>query len=147
MHTKEELDKKTESKLVDLAKAEFGIDAAPNMTKADIVAAILQAQEDDAAPAGFEEAELEAEEAPRAPAKKYRLIVHNQEGVDSSPFLKVGINGNHYQITREKEVVVPESVIAVLKDAVIEKFEPVAGGGVDITQVRRIPFSVLGEAA
>lgn len=145
MHTKEELDKATESKLADLAKAEFGIDATPNMTKADLVAAILQAQEDDAAPEGFEEAE--AEEVPQAPLKKYRLIVHNQEGVDSSPFLKVGVNGTHFQIAREKEVVVPEPVIDVLKNAVIEKFEPVAGGGVEITQVRRIPFSVLGEAA
>lgn len=79
--------------------------------------------------------------------KKFRIIVHNQEGVESSPFVKVQPQGRMYAIPREKEVIVPEIVVKVLEDAVLTRYVP-TGDGTAMTPIsqRRFPFTVLGPA-
>lgn len=149
-YTEQQLSKLTESALAKLAKEEFGLDTG-NDSKAGMVQAILAAQaeaeQDDALPGV---AAPEAESAPEIPAppKRFKIIVHNQEGVENTPFVKVGVNGTMYQIKREVEVEVPEPVVSVLKEAVIDKYEPGPdGSGTALVKVRRFPFTVLGEAA
>lgn len=77
--------------------------------------------------------------------KKYRLIIHNQEGVDNTPFVKVqdGNAGIMYTIPRDVEVVVPEVVISILRDAVTTRYEP-SGGTMIERSAPRFPFTVLG---
>ena len=78
--------------------------------------------------------------------KRKRLIIHNQEGTDSSPFVKVGVNGTMYQIARETEVTVPYEVIHVLENAVITRDERGPDGHMVERHARRFPFTVLGDA-
>lgn len=50
--------------------------------------------------------------------KKYKITIHNQEGPGGKDDVVVGVNGRVWQIQREQEVVVPEMVYDVLKNAV-----------------------------
>jgi hypothetical protein len=83
-------------------------------------------------------------EAPKAPAK-VRIIVHNQDGVENTPFVKVCANGNMYALPRETECVVPQIVINVLRDAVVTRDEFV-GENVIQRNAPRFPFTILGPA-
>jgi hypothetical protein len=78
--------------------------------------------------------------------KKYRLMVNEQEG--ELGYLVVGVNGKVYQITRGVEVVVPEEVIGVLKNAITDKIirEPQQDGTIkrEVRKVSYISYSVLG---
>lgn len=82
-------------------------------------------------------------EAPgeKAKAKRYRVIVatHDQ---DKQP-VQVGVNGRTYVIERGKEVVVPESVVEVLTNAVQHQYDPAT---MKETRVMAYPFQNLGEA-
>ena len=146
MFTKEELNKKKEPELAAIAE-ELGLQlVAENTAKATYIKEILQAQEDDAA------VEIVPDVDPRepieevvVPEKKFRISISNQEGVESTPFVKVGVNGQMYAIPRETEVVVPASVVEVLNNAIVTRF---VQEGRDLVERRakRFPFTVLGEA-
>ena len=147
MFTKEELNKKKDPELAAIAE-ELGLQFVPENTgKATYIKEILQAQEEDSATAVeiLPEADplLVVEEAP-VKEKKFRISVANQEGVENTPFVKVGVNGQMYAIPRETEVIVPESVVEVLNNAVVTRF---VQNGRDLVEqkARRFPFSVLGE--
>ena len=147
MFTKEELNKKKNAELAVIAE-ELGIQlVAENTAKGTYITEILQAQEDDAALTIAAEFEPEPEpkiEAPKA-EKKFRISVSNQDGVENTPFVKVCVNGTMYAIPRETEVVVPESVIEVLNNAVTTRFIQ-EGREVVARSAKRFPFSILGEA-
>lgn len=49
--------------------------------------------------------------------KMFKLIIHNQEGAEGKQAVPVGVNGKMWNIPRNTEVEVPESVIEVLKNA------------------------------
>ena len=156
--TIEELLEYSNEDLVKLAR-ELGLDLDfESMSKTDAVDEIYAALPDEAA----EEVVLEIKDTPKKttrtrskvqtePAvvakgpKKYRLIIHNQEGVDNTPFVKVqdGNAGVMYTIPRDVEVVVPEVVINILKDAVTTRYEP-SGDTMIMRSAPRFPFTVLG---
>jgi len=146
MFTKEELNKKKEPELAAIAE-ELGIQlVAENTAKATFIKEILQAQEDDAA------IEILPDVDPRAPIeevvvpeKKFRISISNQEGVEATAFVKVGVNGQMYAIPRETEVVVPASVVEVLNNAIVTRFVQ-EGRELVARSARRFPFTILGEA-
>lgn len=76
-----------------------------------------------------------------AKPKRYRVVIHNQEGVDNTPFVKVGVNGRMIQINREEPVVIDESYMEALRHAVVE-MPAMPDAPARVTQ--RFPFSVLG---
>lgn len=80
-------------------------------------------------------------------SKKYKLVIHSQEGIYDTPFVAVGVNGYVYQIPRDVEVEVPKEVIDILKEANYP-VPIVNSDGVTVGEkmARRFPFSVLGEA-
>jgi hypothetical protein len=103
----------------------------------EVVVEVAPAPKPKAAP------KAKAAPAPDKP-KMFKIIVHNQEGVDASKFVKVQPNGTMYAIPREQEVVVPEIVVNVLKDAVVTRMEYENGALVE-RSARRHPFTILGE--
>lgn len=83
---------------------------------------------------------------PRAPgeskkAKRFKLIIATNDQ-DKQP-VQVGVNGRMYVIKRGEEVIVPESVINVLRDAVQHIYDPKT---MKESKVHAYPFQVLGEA-
>lgn len=131
-----DLKRKSESQLKVLA-GEMGLDLdVESMNKTQLIEAI------EAASVPVEEPveEAPAEEAPAPKAKKYRIIIANQDGVENTPFVKVGVNGRVWQINREQEAVVPEEVMEVLRNAVVE-MPPLPDQ--PPRTVRRFPVTVL----
>lgn len=82
----------------------------------------------------------------RKEVKKYRIMINEQEG--ELNYLPVGVNGKVYQIMRGVEVVVPEEVLGVLRNAITDRVirEPQQDGTVK-REVRKVPYisyQVLG---
>lgn len=79
--------------------------------------------------------------AKKAEPKKRKIIVatHDQ---DKQP-VQVGVNGRMYVIERGKEVVVPASVVEVLRNAVQDVYDPKT---MKKTHVMAYPFQDMGEA-
>jgi hypothetical protein len=90
-----------------------------------------------------------ATKAATAPVKtasgKKRIIVHNQEGNDAGPFVKVGLNGVMYAIPRDVEVIVPDGVVGVLSNAIVTRTTQEGRQTVERSAPRH-PFTVLGDA-
>jgi hypothetical protein len=137
-----DLKKLNESALAELAhELELEIDPS-RASKADLIRAIEKAQQP-----REEEVENQENEAPppvKTPSvnRRYKIIVHHQEGVENSPFIKVSVNGVMYQITREQEVIVPAGVKHVLDDAVMTVYRQ-EGRNMIAQDVRRFPYTVL----
>lgn len=144
-YTKTQLNSASESDLVKIAE-EFGLVVNRDTTpKVQIIDAILTAQKAEAK----EEVVIEAapavkEPVPQSEQKKFRIILHNQDGVDASKFVKVQVNGIMYAIPREVEVEVPEIVVGALNDAIITRMDYENGKLVE-KPGRRFPYTVLGE--
>lgn len=145
MFTKDELNKKKEPELASIAE-ELGLQLiAENTNKAAYIKEILQAYEDDSTVEIVPDVDpREVIEETAEPEKKFRISISNQDGVEATPFVKVGVNGQMYAIPRETEVVVPASVVEVLNNAVITRF---VQEGRDLVErsAKRFPFTVLGE--
>lgn len=146
--TREELELKPESELVEIAE-QLGLSVNPDAaTVASLVDAIEAELDAGAAlPSAPKRAKKSTSVAtPAAPkATRKRIIVHNQEGVDASPFVKVQVNGVMFTLPREIEVSVPIEVINVLNDAVVTRLEQ-QGNVLVERHARRFPFTVLGDA-
>ena len=146
-----ELKDKSEPELAAIAE-ELGLQLNAESTgKNTFIMEIIQAQEEDAA-AQADEPPEEVVNLTKPTAntrerkeKKVRLIVSNQEGVEQTPFVKVQVNGYMYVLPRETEVVVPESVVGVLKNAVVTRLVQSNGDWIEQT-ARRFPYTVLGPA-
>jgi hypothetical protein len=154
-YTQDELINLSEGELAAIA-GELGFDYNPDSsTKAEMIASILAEQ--------GEEVVVAVAPAPkkRAPAKKaadpvvegkptaakerrFKILVHNQDGVDASKFVKVQANGIMYAIPRETEVEVPEIVMNILNDSVIDRLY-YENGELITKSGRRFPYTVLGE--
>jgi hypothetical protein len=80
-------------------------------------------------------------------APKVKIIVHNQEGVEATAFVKVQVNGVMFAIPREQAVVVPQPVVEALRNAVKTEHIPGDDGRGNVVLVeretRRFPFTVL----
>lgn len=149
---KSDLKLKTEAELVELGK-ELNLELNPEaQTKSAMIASILSLSEvaDEVAE---EPSIVEAPEVNEAPAppvalekapKRFRILMHNQEGTDSSPFVKVQVNGVMYTLPREVEVIVPPEVVGVLNDAIITRSVQENGVMVD-KSARRFPYTILGQ--
>lgn len=92
--------------------------------------------------------EADAPKLDAAPAKKkeeprVRIIVHEQEGIGGTDDVVVGVNGNVTRIKRGHEVLVKQSVVDVLEDAVITTFvpNPEVPGAYTVRKFRRFNFS------
>ncbi|TDX29102.1 hypothetical protein DFO67_108146 [Modicisalibacter xianhensis] len=121
--------------------SDLGIKVSANMKDETLVAKIQEAL-GEAPPAATQHGPVN----PAAPgegekSKRYRIIVatHDQ---DKQP-VQVGVNGRPYVIQRGKEVIVPESVVEVLRNAVQHVYDPVT---MEENQVMAYPFQILGEA-
>lgn len=136
MATKKDLSALPESDLISMG-TDLGLKFDPALeTKASMVDAILTASNPEATeiPASAEE-----------PEPRVRIIVHHQEGLEASKFVKVQINGTMYTLPRETELTVPESVLGVLNDAV-QTVTVYENGKAEERNARRFPYTVLGPA-
>lgn len=95
-------------------------------------------------PGEVEEPEVEEPEPEvvEDPSRKwrYKIVVHNQDGVENTPFIKVGVNGRFIQIMREQECVIDSDYMHALNNAVIEM---PAHGDQPARKTARFPVSVL----
>lgn len=79
-----------------------------------------------------------------ASEKRFRLIISENKDSTEGNTVSIGVNGKPYRIRRGVEVVVPESVITVLRESNVSKEEK--ENGAVVTRVYpRFPYSVLGE--
>lgn len=150
MHTKQALSGKTEAALAELAM-DLGLELdTAKMAKKDVIEAILKAEADDAYSAGVtvettEDDEVIAKETKRRNSK-YKVILHNQEGVNNTPFVKVGVNGILTAIPREVEVVISHEIKHVLDSAVESHYDQTTVNGVKVVAerlVRRFPYTLV----
>jgi phosphotransferase system IIB component len=136
------LKKLNEAALAEIARGlELSIDPT-KMSKAELIAAIEKVEQPHEEIEENQENEAPAPKRVKREPKRYKIIVHNQEGVDNTPFIKVGVNGVMYQITREKEVIVNEGVKHVLDTAIMTVFRQ-EGRQMVAQDVRRFPYTVL----
>jgi hypothetical protein len=145
--TTKELKGKNEAELGAIAE-DLGLQLnVESMNKNDIITEIVQAYEEDKSDVVDEIVVSTVEVLPEVvqAEKKFRIIISNQEGVDQSDFVKVQPNGVMYAIPRDVEVVVPESVINVLKDAVVLRYTQEGENWVE-RRGKRFPYTVLGPA-
>lgn len=164
--TKDQLKKMDKDGLVSLAQSSFGVTLENDVSKDEMIDEILNLFDrkatGDVEPVVYleEEDELGYEEGPSADDvaaykaslaaaadqkglndKKYRLTIHEQEGPNGRDAVKVSVNGYASVIKRNEEVIVPERVINVLKNAVKTEYEPNDDGkGVVERRVRRFNF-------
>ena len=143
----------TEMEVAKLAQ-EMGIAIAATTTKQELIAAITlmeKAKTSQVESTNTVTATPVAETTTKPKSKNYRLIVQNQEGVDNTPYIVVGVNGKVWQIPRDTEVTVPESVVNTLREAVmtlLEQQRDEQGRNIVVERkAPRFPFHVLGEAA
>ena len=124
-----------------------------SLGKNNIINEIIKAQEEIEAEATALDAALKVEPVQveakkphqtKKATRKFKIIISNQDGVDQTPFVKVQTGGVMYTIPREVEVVVPEAVVEVLKNAVVHRYNDENGEWVERTG-RRFPFNILGE--
>ena len=77
--------------------------------------------------------------------KKFRVIINSQEGFEGKDDLKLGVNGRVFQVKRGFEVDLPESYLAVLKDAKYTIITKDDNGNEDIREVPRFSYNILGQ--
>ncbi len=81
-------------------------------------------------------------------ARRFRVIV-NEGGEKEPDHVFVGVNGVGFKIQRGTEVVVPESVVHVLQNAVqtlwVKRKDENGREYMEPRRVQRFPFSNLGE--
>lgn len=98
---------------------------------------------DDVAPPPGETTVTEVSERP---VRMKRIIIDEADGMPN--YEVVGVNGVVYQIRRGEEVEVPESVVAVLRNAVATRYVKVTrSDGVEDLQKRNlssIPWRLVG---
>jgi hypothetical protein len=157
--TPKELSRMNEAALASIA-ADYGVAvSADSMTKKQMIDLIIPAIERQSRIEAEENEENEdlilAEPVPEAPkkvektdkSKRYKIIIHDQEGPDNTPFVKVSVQGVMTTIPRNTEVVVGHAIKHVLDNATMTLFQ--FERGPDGTQrvvernVRRFPFSVV----
>lgn len=92
----------------------------------------------DPAPAGATQAAAPGEDKK---AKRFRVIIQSNDQ-DKQP-VQVFVNGKSYVIVRGEEVVVPASVVEVLRNAVQHHYDQKT---MKESKVLAYPFSVMGEA-
>jgi len=124
-YTENSLSSKTEDQLIEIGNKKFGIDLM-GKKKDEMVAAIM---------------EISSNDVPPTEQKKYRLTIHEGAGSDEKDAVPVSVNGYARLIPREKECVVPEEVIEVLKNAVQTVFERNKEGEIVSRPVRRFNFT------
>ena len=156
MYTRDELELMSESELAKICvqvDAEFNSEMQSPASMVDFILGHPLAAVAKKAPAKARirkavAPEPERSDVPAKPVKsgRKRLIIHNQEGVEASPFVKVQVNGRMYQISREVEVEVPMEVVHVLENAVITTDTRDDRGNHTERHLRRFPFTVLGDA-
>jgi hypothetical protein len=154
-YTQDELVNLSETELSAIA-GELGFDfPVDTSTKAEMITSILSTQADEVvaavAPAPKKRAPVKKTADPVVEAKpvakkerRFKILVHNQDGVDASKFVKVQANGIMYAIPRETEVEVPEIVMNILNDSVIDRLD-YENGKLTTKSGRRFPYTVLGE--
>jgi len=94
------------------------------------------------------ELESHKEEVVKKPegVKKVKLLIEEQEGDEHSPRVFIQVNGFPYSIKRGFTVEVPESVIEVLKNAVITKmFQNVDSGEITYKDVPRFNYRIMND--
>lgn len=140
----------TEMELAKMAQ-EMNIEVSPNATKQELIASITLMEKAKTSQVESMSTAATTTATKVDKPKKYRLIVQNQEGVDNTPYIVVGVNGKVWQIPRDTEVTVPEEVINTLREAVmtlLEQQRDEQGRNIVVERkAPRFPFHVLGEAA
>ncbi|MGD8913114.1 MAG: hypothetical protein PVI97_19900 [Candidatus Thiodiazotropha sp.] len=71
---------------------------------------------------------------------QYKVRIFPSEGDDGSHPVKLSINGYAYLIPRDKESIVPESVVNILKNAVVTQFYYDEENNIRSRDVRRYNF-------
>ena len=84
-------------------------------------------------------AEIMTDESSIEGSNKFKLMVH-KIGDDKAPAIQVSVNGKMYHIKKGVEVIVPESVVEVLRNATKAVYEQ-EDGHIIGTEMPSYPFS------
>lgn len=154
--TPKELSRMNEAALAAIA-ADYGVAvSADSMTKKQMIDLIIPAIERQSRIEVGENEENEdpilAAPIPEAPKKveapkRYKIIIHDQEGPDNTPFVKVSVQGVMTTIPRNTEVEISHAIKHVLDNAEMTLFQfergPDGAQRVVERNVRRFPYSVV----
>ncbi len=84
--------------------------------------------------------------------KHYKITIASGERPETKADVTVSCNGFNYRIQRDREVIVPESIIGILKDAKVKQYDQVRrSDGQDGYRLveregLRFPYTLIGEA-
>lgn len=92
---------------------------------ANTIAELSKWQRQDAGITGFHDVDEPDDAEPEAPkpARRFELMIDEQDNNDSNGDVFVGLNGYAYLIKRGKKVIVPEGVLNVLRESIIDKIQ------------------------
>ena len=138
-YNKKQLQGLTETELAAIAAdLKIEIMSPDSISSKDLIDMILTKQNQDEPQ--LDVAQKHAKSVSDKGTKKVRIIVHNQEGPENTPHVKVGVNDYFAIIPREVEVAVPEFAVEALQ----AKYTAYDSEGGNPRSVRRHPISVLG---
>lgn len=78
--------------------------------------------------------------------KMFKIIINTQDGHEGKDDVKIGVNGKVYQIKRGFEVVIPESVLNVIRESKYTITSRDDNGNEDVRDIPRFSYTYLGEA-
>lgn len=135
----------SKERLVKEAENLYGLKLGKNMSKDEMIAAFLEAGDDQG-----ERDKMDSRSGPSAKAAdspRVRIIFHNQEGPGGSEDIFVSVNGRAYLIKREHEVSLPPEVMRVIENAEQSVFERGADNRLREKLIKRYSYTILRDAA
>lgn len=124
---------------LEAAAADLGIKVQAN-TKDETLRMNIKEKLGDAQPPGTTNANSDTAPSESKKARRFEIIVSTHDQ-DKQP-VQVGVNGRSYVIERGKKVIVPESVVEVLNNAVQHQYDPKT---MEETRVMAYPFQTVRE--
>lgn len=85
------------------------------------------------------------DEGPIMNDRKFKVIINADRSHEGNTDVLLGNNGVIYQVQRDKEIVLPERFLNVLKDSKYTIYTRNDDGTEDVREVPRYSFNVLGE--
>lgn len=167
MHTEESLNALTKAQLIEILENDYEAEVDKAASKGDLIASIMEFQAEESEPtvavneadggiAMTDEQKVDEEAVAKAKAEaeaaaadvhgkqdpKFRIVIHEGEGVEGRLPVKLSVNGYAWEIKRGKEVVVPKRVVDALKNAVKTEITMTESGEYIERNVPRFAFSV-----
>lgn len=124
----------TKDELIAQAKETYSVDLSKSMARDDMIQKIEKLAVDSVP------LQVHVERTANTVEPMYELMIHEQEGDHGNDDVAVSVNGRAYVIKRGHKVVVPESILHVLNNAVQTVFTRDAGGNLVERSFNRFSF-------